>query len=145
MAKRTITSANLVATLVVPDVFPVPQTLQGFAVDDAFDTENVETSEAVMGVDGKMSAGYTPAIIVQTWHFMPDSPSILLFDAWRGAEEAAQEVFFAQATIQLPSVGRSYVLANGVLTGYKPISDAKKILQAMQYTIKWEQISPALI
>ena len=144
-AKRTITSANSVFTLVVPDVFPVPQTLQGYAVDDAFDTESVEISEALMGVDGKMSAGYTPAITVMTVHLMADSPSVDLFDAWRGAETQAQEVFFAQATISLPSVGKGYVLNNGVLTGYKPISDAKKVLQAVAYTIKWEAVNPAQI
>ena len=145
MAKRTITSANSVFTLVVPDVFPVPQNLQGYAVDDAFDTESVELSEALMGVDGRMSAGYTPYITPMTIHLMADSPSIDLFDAWRGAETAAQEVFFAQATIVLPSVGRAYVLNNGVLTNYKPLSDAKKVLQAVSYTIKWEAVNPAQV
>ena len=145
MAKRTITSANSVFTLVVPDVFPVPQNLQGYAVDDAFDTESVELSEALMGVDGRMSAGYTPYITPMTVHLMADSPSIDLFDAWRGAETAAQEVFFAQATIALTSVGRSYVLNKGVLTNYKPLSDAKKVLQAVSYTIKWEAVNPAQV
>ena len=145
MAKRTITSANSVFTLVVPDVFPVPQNLQGYAVDDAFDTESVELSEALMGVDGRMSAGYTPCITPMTVHLMADSPSIDLFDAWRGAVTAAQEVFFAQATITLTSVGRSYVLNKGVLTNYKPLSDAKKVLQAVSYTIKWEAVNPAQV
>lgn len=145
MAKRTITSANSVFTLVVPDVFPVPQNLQGYAVDDAFDTESVELSEALMGVDGLMSAGYTPYITPMTIHLMADSPSIDLFDAWRGAVTAAQEVFFAQATITLTSVGRSYVLNKGVLTNYKPLSDAKKVLQAVSYTIKWEAVNPAQV
>ena len=145
MAKRTITSANSVFTLVVPDVFPVPQNLQGYAVDDAFDTESVELSEALMGVDGRMSAGYTPYITPMTIHLMADSPSIDLFDAWRGAVTAAQEVFFAQATITLTSVGRSYVLNKGVLTNYKPLSDAKKVLQAVSYTIKWEAVNPAQV
>ena len=143
--KRTITSANSVFTLVVPDVFPVPQTLQGYAVDDAFDNDSVEVSEALMGVDGKMSAGFTPFITPQQVHFMADSPSILLFDAWLGAEEAAQEVFFAQASIYLPSVGKAYTFNNGVLTNAKKLPDAKKVLQAVAYTIKWESVNPAQI
>ena len=145
MAKRTITSANSVFTLVVPDVFPVPQTLQGYAVDDAFDSDDVEASEAIMGVDGLMSAGFTPFITTQKIHLMADSPSILLFDAWLGAEEAAQEVFFAQATISLPSVGKVYTFNNGVLTQARKLPDAKKILQAQSYTVKWESVNPALL
>jgi hypothetical protein len=144
-AKRTITSANSVFTLVVSDVFPVPQTLQGYAVDDAFDNESVEVSEALMGVDGLMSAGYTPYITPMTVHLMADSPSIALFDAWLGAEAAAQEVFFAQASVSMPSVGRGYVFSNGVLTNAKKLPDAKKVLQAVQYTIKWESVNPAQI
>jgi hypothetical protein len=144
-AKRTITSANSVFTLVVPDVFPVPQTLAGYAVDDAFDSDDVEASEAMMGVDGLLSAGFTPFITVQKVHFMADSPSILLFDAWLGAEEAAQEVFFAQATIYLPSVGKGYTFTNGVLTNARKLPDAKKVLQAQSYTIKWESVNPAAL
>lgn len=144
-SKRTITSANSTFTLSVPDVFGVPQTLSGYAVDDAFDSESVEISEAFMGVDGLMSAGYTPAIRPMTIHLMPDSPSILLFDAWASSEAVAEEVFFAQAAITMPSVGKAYILTNGVLTNYKPLPDAKKVLQAQAFGLKWESIVPTAI
>lgn len=145
MAKRTITSANSVFTLVVLDVFPVPQNIQGYAVDDAFDTDEVQAAEAQMGVDGLMSAGYTPFITTLKVHLQADSPSIDLFEAWLGAEKAAQEVFFAQATIEMPSINKLYTFNNGVLSRVTPIPSGKKVLQAQVYTIEWETVNPARI
>lgn len=142
---RTITSANSVFTLLIPQVFPAPVTLQGYAVDDAFDTETVETAEAIMGVDGRMSAGFTPFITPMSVHLQADSDSIALFDDWLGAMDQAQEVYFAQGTILLPSVGRAYAMTQGVLTNAKRIPDAKKVLQPVVYTIKWEVVVPAPI
>ena len=52
-----ITSSSAVFMLSVPLVFPVPQQLQGFSTDDAFDTDSVEPGETKMGVDGIFSAG----------------------------------------------------------------------------------------
>lgn len=142
---RTITSANSVFTLVIPQVFPAPVTLQGYAVDDAFDTETVETAEAIMGVDGRMSAGFTPFITPMSIHLQADSDSIALFDDWLGAMDQAQEVYFAQGAILLPSVGRAYAMTQGVLTNAKRIPDAKKVLQPVVYMIKWEVVVPAPI
>lgn len=141
--KRTITSANSVFTLVIPGLLPVPQNVQGYAVDDAFDTDEIQVAEAQMGVDGKMSAGYTPAITMLKVHLQADSPSIDLFEAWLGAEKAAQEVFYAQATIELPSVQKLYTFTNGVLSRATPMPSGKKVLQAQTYTIEWETANPA--
>lgn len=140
---RTITSANAVFTLSIPDIFPVPITLQGFATDDAFDNENVELAEAKMGVDGRMSAGYTPNPTKMTLHFQADSDSIDIIEQWGGAMKAAQEVFFAQASIVMQSVGRSYTFTQGALTGFKNLPDAKKLLEPVTYTITWESVNPA--
>ena len=141
----TITSANSVFTLILPTLYPVPQVLQGYAADDAFAADAVDWAETVMGVDGKMSAGYTPNVTKMTISFQPDSASIQVFDFWLGAMKVAQEVYFASGTIQLPSVGKSYTLTNGVLTSAKPLPDAKKVLQPMQYGLTWESVNVALV
>lgn len=145
MSNNTITSANAVFTLNIPDVFPTPQLLEGYATDDGFDTEVVDTAEAKMGVDGIMSAGFTPFITKQTIHFQADSPSIQVIDDWLGAMESAQEVFFASASIVLPSVGRAYTFNKGALTKGKKLPDAKKLLEPVTYEISWESVSPANI
>jgi len=141
MAKLTITSANSVYMLSVAGLFPAPQRLQGFAADDAFSTEQVQPAETVMGVDGKMSAGYLPTMTVQTISIMPDSESGFIFDEWQAKSRAISEVFWAQALITIPGIGRSWTLTNGILTGYTPIPDAKKVLQSRTFSITWENVS----
>ena len=78
----SITSANAVLTINIPGLYPVPQTMVEWAADDAFSTDAVQIAETRMGVDGVMTGGYTPAIIPLTLTFMPDSPSIAVFDFW---------------------------------------------------------------
>jgi hypothetical protein len=136
----TITSANSVFTLVVPLVFPVPINVQGYAADDAFATEAVDSAEAVMGVDGKMSAGYTPFPTKLNVTLQADSDSISIFDTWLGAMQTAKEVFFGDATIVMPSVGRTYILTKGAMTRITQFPAAKKILQPVQYEITFESV-----
>lgn len=136
-----ITSANSVFTLVIPGVIPAPFNVEGYAADDAFTTDAVDLAETLMGVDGKMSAGYTPVITPLTVMLQADSPSISVFDAWLGAMEASRQIFVAQATIVLPAVAKSYVFTKGVLKSAKRFPDAKKILQPVQYVIHWERVT----
>ncbi len=145
MSNSTITSANSVFTLTIPDVFPTPQLLEGYATDDAFDSEVVDSAEAKMGVDGIMSAGFTPFITKQTVHFQADSDSIQTFQDWLEAMESAQEVFFASASITLPSVGRAYTFNKGALTKAKKLPDGKKVLEPQTFEISWESVSSANI
>lgn len=139
----TITSANSVFTLAIPDVFPTPQNVQGYAADDAFANEPVDAAEAVMGVDGIMSAGFTPFITKLNITLQADSPSIPIFEGWLQAQEAAREVFFANASIVLPSIGRIFTFTKGAMTRTKQLPDAKKILQPVTYEISWESVSIA--
>lgn len=141
----TITSANAVYMLAVTGLFPVPQRLEEFAADDVFDTEALTVAEVVMGVDGRLSAGYTPVPVKQNISLQADSPSIQLFETWYLAQKAAKEVYFCSGIVRLPSVGRSYVLTNGVLTSYPSISDAKKTLQPRKFSVTWESVTGAPI
>lgn len=140
---KTITSTNSEYTLVIPGVFPVGQPLQGYAADDAFSNEAPDFAEIRMGVDGIMSAGYTPAPTKQTVTLQPDSPSIAVFDTWLGAIKAGREIVYANASIVLPGVQKSYTLTKGVLTTPKQMPDVKKVLEPQTYVITWESILPA--
>lgn len=139
---NTITSANSVFTLLIPGVFPAPLNLEGYATDDAFSSDSVESSETMMGVDGKMAAGFTPFITPVTIALMANSPSRIIFDTWLNAEVAAKEVFPADATLLIPSIGMSYIMKNGVLRKGKRLPDGKKVLQPVQFTIDWESVTP---
>lgn len=137
---RTITSANSVFTLLIPGVVPAPFNVEQYAADDQFSVDSVDTAETMMGVDGKMAAGWLPAIVPMTVMLMANSPSIDLFQLWDGAQSVAREIISAQATILLPSVGKSFVLTNGVLKQVKRFPDGKRTLQPVPYMIHWESV-----
>lgn len=138
----TITSANASVIISIPAVFPVDQILQGFAADDAFAHESFDMTETRMGVDGILSAGYTPNPKRFTITFQPDSPSILIFDTWGAAMEAAKEAFQASMVIAMPSVGKAFNFNVGWLKNFKKIPDAKKVLEPQAYSIDWQDIQP---
>ena len=142
---RTITAANSVYMLAIAGLFPVAQRLQGFAADTAFDTDAFNPSEIVMGIDGRMSAGWVPVAKTQSIMIMPDSESLDILDAWYEAQETAREIFFCDATIMLPAIERKYALTRGVLTNYKPIPDVRKSLQPVPFQITWQTISRSRI
>lgn len=142
---RTITAANSVYLLAVLPIFPVPQLLQGYSADAAFETDASEPAEVVIGVDGIMSAGYVPFLTRQTISLMPDSPSSDLFENWITAEKVAREVYYALGFVSLPSTGRKYALTQGVLTAAPPIPGTRKVLQARNFVITWGDITASPI
>lgn len=133
-----ITSANSTLTIVVTGLVPVPFNVQGYAADDAFATDSIDVADTMMGVDGKMSAGYTPVIVPLTVTLQADSASISVFDTWLGAQESSRQIFTAVATLTLPSVGKSYLFTKGVLKTVKKFPDGKKVLQPVQYVMHFE-------
>lgn len=136
-----ITSANSEFTLTIPGVFFGPVILQGYAVDDAFDTANVKPAEAKIGVDGRKSSGFTPYLVPMKIHFMADSPSIDIFDQWLGALNAAKDDLPAsQGSIWSPSLGKAWALTNGTLTESSVVPNAKKLFEAQEYEITWEAV-----
>jgi len=141
----TITSANSVFMLSFGSLFPIPQKLEGYATDDSFMADVVEIAQTAMGVDGKLSAGYVPNPTVMTITFQPDSPSIVKFEFLIAAMRQARDIFELSATIALPAIGRSYACVKGVLTEYKPLPDAKKLLQPVTYKITWQTIEVGAI
>lgn len=140
----TITSANAVIVITIPSVFPIPQQLQGFAADDVFETDPLESAETLMGVDGRQSAGFVFVPVHQTFALQADSPSVFIFDTWWAAQQIAHEIFTANATILLTSVSKKWAMTNGVLSNYKPLPDAKKVLQPQRFRITWESSLPAV-
>ncbi len=140
----SITSASAIVMFTIPGIFVIPQQLQGFAADDIFDTDPLESAETLMGVDGKLSAGFVFVPTLQNYALQADSPSIFIFDTWWNAQQIAHEVFFANATVLLTSIGKKWAMTNGILSNYKPLPDAKKVLQPQRFRVTWESSLPAV-
>jgi len=141
----TITAANAIFTLSIPAVFPAPQQLQGYAADDAFSTEAVEPAEVMLGVDGIASAAYLPTLTKTIINLQADSPSLFIFDRWKGAQDAAQEIYLATGAIAMPSVGKTFALIAGTLTRIIQFPSVKKILQPSQFEITWQSVIPSIL
>lgn len=142
MSGNTITSADVIITLSVMNLYPTGVQLQGFAADNIYGTEALSLAETVRGADGKLSAGFVFGNIIQTFHIMPDSDSRVVFDTWATTSRASVAVFRCNATVILPALKRQYKCVNGVLKQWKALPDAGKILQASQAIIEWESITP---
>lgn len=140
---RSITSANSVFTITCPAIFPIPFNVEGYAADAAFETEAVDSAEAVMGVDGKMAVGWTPFITPLNVTLQANSDSAQFFDDILGAQIAARESFQLDASIQLPSLKKVYTLTNGAMTRITQFPGAKKVLQPVSYQLKFESVLAA--
>jgi hypothetical protein len=140
----SITSANAVIQLTIFPLFAIPQQLQGFAADDIFDVEPLESAETVMGVDGILSAGFVFVPVLQNFALQADSPSEFIFDTWWTAQQVAKDIYFADATVLLPGLSKKWAMTRGVLTNYKPLPDAKKTLQPQRFRVTWQSALPAV-
>ena len=140
-----ITSANSVYTLTVPNLFPSPQTLQGYSADAAFETDSSESAEVMKGVDGITSYGYTPFLVRQTITLQADSNSAVIFETILEQTKTNQMLYPVFATILIPSIRRKYTCTTGIVTGISQISSARRVMQARPFVITWSNISPSAI
>jgi tail fiber protein gp32 len=136
-----ITGANATYTIVVAVVFPSPQQLQGFAADDIFTSDPLESTETLMGVDGKLSAGFVFVPVNQEIRLQADSISNAIFDQWYQQQTQSRQVFPATGVVTLPALNQKWSLQNGFLVRYTPMPSAKKLLQPRQFGIRWESVS----
>ena len=141
----SITSANTIFTIAIANLYPTPVQLQNYSADDILDIEAIVAAEAMMGVDGILSAGYVNNPVVQTINLMGSSNSNIVFETWYFSAKAQQDVYSATGVITYPSINRKYTMNNGYLTSIAPMSDAKKVLQPRKFVITWESCQPSAI
>lgn len=139
---KTLTAANAVLTLAARPYLPVPTLIQGFATDSAFLFDSPGMAEVMKGVDGRLSAGFTPFIPRMTLSIQADSPSAQWFDDLVSATKAAREIAWLYGSIALPSLAISAVLTKGVIETGTPIAPVGRTLQARQFVIAWDDVQP---
>lgn len=145
MSDTTITSANSTFTLMASSVFPVPISMEGYAVDKAFASDSVDVAETQMGVDGIMSAGliFQPKKI--TVSLQANSPSNAFFTDLNQYQQTKRDISYITGVIYLPSIGARYTLNKGVLKSLPMFPTAQKVLQPMDYVLEFESIDKDLI
>lgn len=143
MADRTITSANSVLMLGIANLFNTPIRIQGFSADDMFSLEDVDMAETMMGVDGKLSAGWIPMPKTLELTLQADSASIDFFETWIAAEDVAKEKYKSNGTILVKSTGKLYALTTGYLKRGSRMPTAKKVLQPRKFVLEFQDVTPA--
>jgi len=137
---KTLTGANAIIMLTVPGLFDVPQRLQGFAADDVYDVDNIDSTETLMGVDGKLSGGFVFVPIKQNITLQADSDSAAFFESWYGAQQKVKDTYIANGRTTLNAVQRSYVMTRGFLSTNSPVPSVGKLLKPRKFTITWESV-----
>jgi hypothetical protein len=139
----TLTTANSALSLAVANLFPAPVPIQGYAADDAFMVGDVESAETYMGVDGILSAGFTPYPVDLDITLQADSASNAFFDAWIAAEFQAREKYIASGTTLIKGTGALYQFTRGFLKSPSLMPEAKKVLQPRKFKIVFNSVSLA--
>lgn len=137
----TLTSANSTLSIGASNLYPVAQTMKGYATNDAFSAAAQDMAEVVMGVDGIMSYGYTPSITQMTLTFQSDSQSLAFWEDLINAEAAALEKYELFGSLYIPGISRRYTLTRGVLQNAPKMPTAQKILQPMAFIISWNSVT----
>lgn len=145
MADRSITSADSTFVISSADFALAATVLEGYAADAAFALDNADTAETMLGVDGKLSAGWIPRSYNQTITLQADSKSRAVFDALVAAQDVSRNVFRLNGVINLPGNQYSYTLSRGVLKNYSAMPNAQRVLQPMTFVIEWERVLPVPI
>ena len=137
-----ITSANSSAYYYSP-LFPAGLKFENFSTDGAWSQDNYEIIEHRMGVDGHMAAGYTPVEKEISFNFEANSPSLDGLDLLWQNMEVEKQPYIGDIVITCPSVGKTYTLTNCILTGYKLIPNAEKVLDPREAVFTCEDIKVA--
>jgi len=92
-----------------------------------------------MGVDGKLSAGYTPSKKTVHITIEPSSPSLPYFQALIAASENQMTPFEVSLIINIKSMPKTYTYVNGYLTTAKRLPDLKQVLDPVTFAFDFEK------
>ena len=145
MADIDITSANSTLIVTVSALAIASVAMEGYAVDNAWALDEVETAVAQMGIDGKMTAGWVPRLNPLSLSFAPNSPSIASLSAIVNAQDVNRTIYTVQAVLSCPSIGKSWTLSNGVVTRGKILPDGTRVLGPQSFQITFESAKPAVL
>lgn len=143
MAAQDITSSNSTFVINVAGLFNVPVTLQNYGAERFWENENLAIAETKMSIDGKLNAGYVPNEIKQKITLSAASSSILVFETIIATTRATRSIYRINGMLTIPSLGRKYTLTNGLLTEVSISPNAAKLLEDRDFSITWENFTPA--
>jgi hypothetical protein len=115
MAVGNITDADAIIMLTVENLYGSGVQIQGFSADTAWTAGDAQIAEARMGVDGELSAGYTPSPRTINISLEASSPSLEVMRNIVASSQLNNAVYTCSMQITIPSQKKEYSLTNGVL------------------------------
>ena len=137
---RNITSTDATSVLTVEDLFPNGIELMQYSTDQAVGEESVQVTETRLGVDGKLVAGYTPAIMTVTINLEASSPSTQFLNQLYDAMVTCKKIYMCSLVSTVPSIGVVFKWFDGVLQTGTPVPAQKKVLDPTSWTFHFERM-----
>ena len=137
---RNITSTDATSVLTVEELFPNGVELMQYSTDQSIGAESVQLAETRLGVDGKLVAGYTPAIMTVTINLEASSPSTQYLNQLYDAMVALKRIYMCSLVSTVPSIGVVFKWLDGVLQTGTPIPAQKKVLDPTTWTFHFERM-----
>ena len=140
-----ITSANATLILTVENLYPAGVKIEGFSTDNSFAMDDDTIAETHMGVDGKMTAGFTPSEKSITITLDAGSPSYEVLCNIYNTSKTNMTVLETSMQITVPALGKEFSLKNGVMISGHPVPSGEKVLGNTAWTFHFGKIESSSI
>ena len=140
-----ITSANATLILTVENLYPAGVKIEGFSTDNSFAMDDDTIAETHMGVDGKMTAGFTPSEKSITITLDAGSPSYEVLCNIYNTSKTNMTVLETSMQITVPALGKEFSLKNGVMISGHPVQSGEKVLGNTAWTFHFGKFESSSI
>ena len=129
-----LTSADSTLILTCVELYPSGVQIEGFSTDQILSGEDITIAETRMGVDGRLSAGYTPTPKNVVISLEASSPSLEVMQTIYQYMESTKTQPECSMTIEIPSLNQVINFVQGCMTKARPVPDLKKMLDPTNWT-----------
>ena len=140
-----ITSANSTLVLTVENLYPAGVKIEGFSTDNSFAMDDDTIAETHMGVDNKLTAGFTPSEKSVTITLDAGSPSYEVLCNIYNMSKTNMTVLETSMQITVPALGKEYSFKNGVMVTGHPLPAGEKVLGNTNWTFRFGKLDTASI
>ena len=140
-----ITSANATLILTVENLYPAGVKIEGFSTDNSFAMDDDTIAETHMGVDGKMTAGFTPSEKSITITLDAGSPSYDVLCNIYNTSKTNMTVLETSMQRTVPALGKEFSLKNGVMISGHPVPSGEKVLGNTAWTFHFGKFESSSI
>ena len=122
---------------------PAGLSFERYAADSAWSKETNKVIESRMGIDGKISFGYTPSVKTVNFVFQPDSPTLERLAYIIQTQNTTMKPIVCQVLIDLGSIERSFYLVNACITTGDILPAGGRVLEPVTISLSYESIESA--